>query len=671
MAENQIKIEVAGKVATLKEQNFELVGGNDDYKVIFDFDEGWNAYAVKTAVFVFGDSSVKKIFTGNVCDGVPISNATGCFIGVFVGSKATTTAAYVECNDYSITDISGKPADPSKSVYDQLIELFNKVIEEEAIKAISPTVNVEPIENGNRVTITDINDTHSFDVMNGEKGEQGEAGKDGKDYVLTDADKTEIAEKVDADFDKKVSEIESEVEELKESKLNSAGISHSCSESGDTVSLDICAGGVVLRADQSRGSITIGGTDGHNPISIYSDSIAGIPYDDIARKGKVEALETQNTILKKRVDNIEGAAIDFVVDSTDAVTKTVPTDALPYAKIMKIGGKTVVEDVPFEGFILKSAPVTELVVEGANLIPFPYKEGGAGSVIEKTGVTFTINSDGSITVNGTSTGYATLMLSSNVAFKAGETYTRTPDVTGISFVISYYEAGATQYLSTGTFTWGAGWTLKNAFLQVNPGNTINNVTFYPIINKGSTSLPYRPYSKRTFPIPESVRPLNGINANACDYIAWEADGTRKKYKCIAIVDASSLVWYYDSSTNVFYTASLNNEKATGSTNVLCTRYETATVSWANMGDKMIAGASGDSVLRIKDTEYGSDLTSFRNSLAGVQIAYEMKTHTVTDISNVLTSDNYIEVDGGGTITAVNGGKGAPTTIYYATEKTGG
>lgn len=340
-----------------------------------------------------------------------------------------------------------------------------------------------------------------------------------------------------------MSAAETEIDELKRSKLDSEGLTHS--SDGANTSFGV-GDGVVIHSRQSDGEIVIQGYEknGDNPAisyftSITAGGIAGIPYADIASK-------TEATILKKRVDNIEGAAIDFVIDSTDAVTKTVPTDALPYAKIMKIGGKTVVEDVPFEGLILKSAPVTELVSE--------------------------------------------------------------------------------------TFDGG------------------------PL---------------DTFTIPEAVRPANGINANACDYIAWEADGTRKKYVCIAIVDASSLTWYYDSSTNVFYTASLNNEKATGSTNVLCTRYDTATVSWANMGDKMIAGASGDSVLRIKDTEYGSDLTSFRNSLAGVQIAYEMKTPTVTDISNILTPDNYIEVGGGGEIRAINGGKGAPITIYFATEKTGG
>lgn len=114
-------------------------------------------------------------------------------------------------------------------------------------EAVSPTVEVEPIEGGHRVSITDADDTESFDVMNGAKGDKGDKGDaftyedftdeqleslrgekgdaftyedftpeqleslkgidgytpikgkdyfDGNDYVLTDADKDEIVDDV-------------------------------------------------------------------------------------------------------------------------------------------------------------------------------------------------------------------------------------------------------------------------------------------------------------------------------------------------------------------------------------------------------------------------------------------------------------------------------------------
>lgn len=44
----------------------------------------------------------------------------------------------------------------------------------------SPIVETEQIEGGHKVTITDANGQHEFNVMNGEKGEQGEKGDDGE-----------------------------------------------------------------------------------------------------------------------------------------------------------------------------------------------------------------------------------------------------------------------------------------------------------------------------------------------------------------------------------------------------------------------------------------------------------------------------------------------------------
>ena len=55
----------------------------------------------------------------------------------------------------------------------------------------SPTVTVENITGGHRVTVTDAQGQHTFDVMDGEQGEQGEPGQDGTDgfspvVVVTD-----------------------------------------------------------------------------------------------------------------------------------------------------------------------------------------------------------------------------------------------------------------------------------------------------------------------------------------------------------------------------------------------------------------------------------------------------------------------------------------------------
>ena len=125
----QLHIKVRGKIATLESKNFELVGGNNDYSVVFDFDEPWQAETTKTAIFTFGHYPVFKVFDGNICDGVVITDATACYIGVFAGNLITTTPALIKDIRLSISDVSnGTPAPPEEDVYNQIMALINKYI---------------------------------------------------------------------------------------------------------------------------------------------------------------------------------------------------------------------------------------------------------------------------------------------------------------------------------------------------------------------------------------------------------------------------------------------------------------------------------------------------------------------------------------------------------------
>lgn len=203
--EKQLVIEVRDKVATFKSKNFNLVGGNNDYDVVFDFDKDWEKHHTKTAIFVFGrEKPVCKVFGGNVCEGIAIYNATTCLIGVVAGDVSTTTSAVVDCVYRSIVDEAGEtPEPPTEDVYNQIIELLNKYIqqggyvgEEDIIRVIekyleenpikdgfSPTVSVEDIGNGHRVVITDESGDHSFDLLNGANGLTPFIGENGNWWI--------------------------------------------------------------------------------------------------------------------------------------------------------------------------------------------------------------------------------------------------------------------------------------------------------------------------------------------------------------------------------------------------------------------------------------------------------------------------------------------------------
>lgn len=168
--ENVIRISVEKKIATLADINFELVGGNSDYKVVFDFDDEWSGYDVKTALFVFGNKSVHKPFSGNICDGVAIENATICLVGVYSGNLATTTPASLLGINLSIRDVANEfPEAPEEDVYNQIIELINKYIsqgggevpEEDVVEIIEKYFEENPIpkEVQNITSIDTVYDT--------------------------------------------------------------------------------------------------------------------------------------------------------------------------------------------------------------------------------------------------------------------------------------------------------------------------------------------------------------------------------------------------------------------------------------------------------------------------------------------------------------------------------
>lgn len=120
-----IHITVMGKIATGDQSR--IVCGNSDYVAVFDFDAEWAAYETKTARFVYpGGVYVDVVFDGETCPVPVLHNTIGVKVGVFAGNLHTTTSAWFEC-DKSILCGGGSPAAPPDDVYNQIMELLNKL----------------------------------------------------------------------------------------------------------------------------------------------------------------------------------------------------------------------------------------------------------------------------------------------------------------------------------------------------------------------------------------------------------------------------------------------------------------------------------------------------------------------------------------------------------------
>lgn len=96
-----IKIKVAGKIATNTTPDVVLVCGNSDYTVTFDLDEEWAAEYTRTARFSYirdGMARYKeKPFQGNTVAVPKLSGVRQVTVGLYAGDLHTTTAAAIWC----------------------------------------------------------------------------------------------------------------------------------------------------------------------------------------------------------------------------------------------------------------------------------------------------------------------------------------------------------------------------------------------------------------------------------------------------------------------------------------------------------------------------------------------------------------------------------------------
>jgi hypothetical protein len=285
----QIRISVKDKIACLVDKEQFLVCGNNDYKVVFDFDSDWEGISAKTAVFVYGNTPIHQPFAGNVCEGVEIKNATLCAIGVFAGDIKTTTGATIECRP-SIRDIGGVPKPPSKEVYDEIMALLDKAIE-----------------------------AHTELPTGGKKGQVLKKVSD-EDYD------TEWANDEQRDL--------SEIEESLANKLDKTSEAYKIygTDGSKQILLDWgynATGNTIVRRK----------LNGHIRLPLNP-----IEPDDSAPKGYVDGLvnsiSEKQSAIEERVSDLESLTLSYPEIASTDYEKIIPAEVGKYALLKSIGGAT-------------------------------------------------------------------------------------------------------------------------------------------------------------------------------------------------------------------------------------------------------------------------------------------------------------------------------------------
>ena len=198
---------------------------------------------------------------------------------------------------------------------------------------------------------------------------------------------------------------------------------------------------------------------------------------------------------------------------------TPPIDPTPKTE----SGNLVTIDNEYENNVIDSLTVSLDPVQDLNGYSHPWAGGagknklpanaGSGTV---SGITYTTNSDGTITVDGTSTATTTTNItiynSGDVSQGMTGSYVMSGSIGGasatynISCRIRNVSAGTSRYASTTdgeiAVTTAENEVINRVYLVVKEGVTVNNVTFYPMLRLATETDPtYEPY--------ENICPISG------------------------------------------------------------------------------------------------------------------------------------------------------------------
>lgn len=663
----KLHICVAGKVATYQKRDGVIVCGNEDYQIEFSFDEAWDAYEKKTARFIWNDTFMDVDIDDGVCFVPKLKNTTLVEVGVFAGDYATTTSASIP----ALTSVLCKSATPSvendKHYANEAKEAAERAAEDaraEVIRLVGEigvvqTMGDSPTAVMSQKSTTGYLSQHDKRITRNDKRitnlEQG----------LPD-DNFMVDETVAYNKDVPTNALPfAEVNKIGGMSYKTRNLLKPFQESNSSWN-----GYNITR--YTDGSVEITGA-ANKEFEFVVDLADLANYPARMRAGEQYTLtvtkDGQPITTGRRItyqDAAGGTYWGFPGDTTRerALTKlyvqsntTVGDSSVcgVYKAILTKGTEAIPYEPYFDG--LKATNVTKLVSVGTNLIPYPYVDGTKKTI---GGVTFTVNDDGSIHAKGTATSDANFFLCLDKKFAEASAYADNSVITrdGVTFQDVSYLVNQ----SSGNFA---------TYVGVTNGATVDK-TFYPMIHKLSTALPYQPYVYRTLDIPEEVQALDGYglgaNASVYNYIDLE----KKQFvKRVACVDLGTLTWTRASTVsggvrfqgNIAATPVPSEGK--NIPNIICSKYNavSTTDTWNDIDGITTRSTS----IEIKDNNY-TDGNTLKSALSGEMLVYELAEPIITDISNLITSDNFIGVEGGGTLTFENEyGYAVPSTIEYQLE----
>ena len=269
---------------------------------------------------------------------------------------------------------------------------------------------------------------------------------------------------------------------------------------------------------------------------------------------------------------------------------TASTYSATYSNIMLEEGAVATEYTPYVN------PVATTVHRcGANLLPYPYNgttyPSNPGSEIR-----FTVNSNRSVTMSGTPTRDIQFDLVSDIELPAG-TYSFAGNGTNVRVRVA--KVDGTQVYYTNTFTLAEGEKVR--LYAVALANQQINYTFFPMLNAGSSVLPYEPYVGEDYVADENgvVDGMKSVAPNMTIY----TNTTNTLIDCEYNRDINDVISFYDDTLNVFKGKSATITLATTSwVGSVSPFYQNINIPFATANSKIDLQPTVQQIVDLQDEE---------------------------------------------------------------------
>ena len=273
--------------------------------------------------------------------------------------------------------------------------------------------------------------------------------------------------------------------------------------------------------------------------------------------GKGLSTNDFTTAEQTKLEGIEEEANKTVVDSALSGSSTNPVQN----KVIKsaLDGKQA--SLTTAQLAAANSGITADIVAADSAALTELVDGGAKNKLQNnattqtiSGVTFTVNGDGSVTLTGTAATNAdiNIVISTTTTLDAGDyIWSVANGTSGVYFTVRPGEQGTTQYICTGSTTY-IGFsltertTINRIYLFINRGTTVNNLTFKPMI-----------CTKAEWDISQAYQPYRPSE----DELVATVDGIKDELGIVTVSSSTSLANYADTLSKGRYTAFFTKNSA--------------------------------------------------------------------------------------------------------------